>query len=605
VKIKLDLSKFKLKHKDEKTATLIHPEGHIFKIAVNALHPENRKHLEGIEKHEPKPAVMADGGKVKADEPGSASPQNPMPPMPKAKAMMADGGDPAEQIPSAEISPMPVPTVPEPNATPVSLDLNNTPMASPEQFAQNQQALPPEAQQAMQAPQSPASAPQAQQPGVQQPSEAPKPNPEVQGIAKSITDGAVTQTALQNPHDPYGNETYNKAYVAGLAEQKQGLNTATAGLAQQGAAQAEAADASIKAIQENKQTYDDHFKTLDNERQAFQQDIINGHIDPNRYLGSMSTGDRIQSAVGLILGGIGSAHTGGSNPALDFLNKQIDRDIDVQKADLGKKESLLQFNMRQFGNLRDATDMTRVMQMDMVSQQLKAAAARTEGTLAKAHATQAAGQLDMQAAPIVSNIAMRRSLLGNGSGSDAPPENKIRALIQNPVEQDKYNAELKSAKIAAKTRDNLLEAYDKVAKLQTFSERFGSPFQSSRQIDALVEPLVAALSKETAGKYTETDAKAIKALFTKLRDNPETVGKNRVALDKITSEKMEYPMLTPLGIDPMKLSRYGSNGTGSPEQQASRQALNPQQQSFLDWARKNPSNEKAKAIIENLKKLTQ
>jgi len=53
------------------------------------------------------------------------------------------------------------------------------------------------------------------------------------------------------------------------------------------------------------------------------------------------------------------------------LNRQIDRDIDAQKATLGRKESLLSANMRQFGNLHDATQMTKVMQTDIVSNQLK------------------------------------------------------------------------------------------------------------------------------------------------------------------------------------------------------------------------------------------
>ena len=52
MKMKVDLSKFKLKHKDDKSATLIHPDGHEFKVAINALHPLNRKNLENLEPHQ-------------------------------------------------------------------------------------------------------------------------------------------------------------------------------------------------------------------------------------------------------------------------------------------------------------------------------------------------------------------------------------------------------------------------------------------------------------------------------------------------------------------------------------------------------------------------
>ena len=59
--MKVDLSKFKLKSRDEHTATLTHPDGHEVKIAIKALHPMNRQNLDNLK--------MADGGEIKQSNP--------------------------------------------------------------------------------------------------------------------------------------------------------------------------------------------------------------------------------------------------------------------------------------------------------------------------------------------------------------------------------------------------------------------------------------------------------------------------------------------------------------------------------------------------------
>lgn len=46
--MRLNLSKFKLKHNDGKTAILIHPAGHEMRVAVRALHPDSRKELDSV-----------------------------------------------------------------------------------------------------------------------------------------------------------------------------------------------------------------------------------------------------------------------------------------------------------------------------------------------------------------------------------------------------------------------------------------------------------------------------------------------------------------------------------------------------------------------------
>jgi hypothetical protein len=125
---------------------------------------------------------------------------------------------------------------------------------------------------------------------------------------------------------------------------------------------------------------------LEQERQRLMRDLADGHIDPNHFMGSMDTSSKVTTAIGLILGGMGGGLTGQGNPVQAFLDKQIDRDIQAQQANLNKKESLLSANLKQFGNLRDATEMTRVMMMDGVKLGLQKAAAQAQDPIAKARA---------------------------------------------------------------------------------------------------------------------------------------------------------------------------------------------------------------------------
>ncbi len=240
--------------------------------------------------------------------------------------------------------------------------------------------------------------------------------------------------------DPYGNEAYLQAYGQGIQEKRMGLGSEAQALGAEGAQQAQALQQQAATQQHIVKNYTDHYQDLDNERKAFQSDYQNQHIDPQHYLNSMGTAGKISTAIGLVLGGMGSAVTHQENPVLKMLNANIDRDIESQKAEMGKKDNLLNANMRQFGNLRDATDMTRVMQSDIIANKLRAAAATAMSPLAQANALKMAGDLDMQSAPVLSQIALRKTMLnslGDAQNNPAQMGQVIQAMRQMSPEMAK------------------------------------------------------------------------------------------------------------------------------------------------------------------------
>lgn len=157
------------------------------------------------------------------------------------------------------------------------------------------------------------------------------------------------------------------------------------------------------------------------------KDILNNHINPNQYLENMSTGKKISTAIGLVLGGMGAATAGGSNPAMDFLNKQIERNLQAQQANISNKHNLLSALERQYGDKMTAANMFRAIDANVMASKMEQAGLQSQGTLANAGFLKSVGDLKYQAGMFqrtaqLSNL--RASVRGTdpGMGKDARAE---------------------------------------------------------------------------------------------------------------------------------------------------------------------------------------
>lgn len=409
----------------------------------------------------------------------------------------------------------------------------------------------PPAPQQTQAPAQPAE-PFAPTPGIG--GQAPLPTPQPQMTS------AQSPQQPSGPNDPFGTEAYYKSLAKGIGEQKAGINQQAGAEGQLGQQQSDTLSQNVAQQQIQQRTYQDHFNQLDAERQAFQQDINNQHIDPKHYLNSMGTGQKIATGIGLILGGMGGGLTHQQNPALMFLENQINKDIDAQKANLGKTENLLSANMRQFGNLRDATDMTRVMQSDIISNQLKQEAAKAQSPLAKARALQAIGTIDANNAQALSQIAMRRTLLSGANNGRVDPAAVVNMIIPEH-QRAEANKELTTAQNMGQARDNLMSAFNQLTGINTVGQRITSPIQTSKQVEAIKGPLLAQLVKDSEGRITPQDVPMIESLFPAPGDDQRTNAIKRQRLAQFVSEKMHFPILHTYGIDPTRNSgRFNNQG---------------------------------------------
>lgn len=433
--MKFDLSKFKKIQEDEHTAVMQHPHGHHVVIAKHILSPAMHAQLKKLPIHkqgggevEDSDDDQGDGGKLDIE----AIPETQKPleieeiPQEEAPGLQtADQGQPGQSSQAGELG---VPGG-------VSVDWN-APAPQNTKGLENF-SLPP----------------------------APKGQPPIQVPGQDLSG---MQKAMNEVTGGY----YGEANARGKLAQSEGQTAAQ----------------TATDLQNLQAKYQANYAELNNHIDEVMKDYANGHIQPNHYVESMDTPRKVSTAIGLILGGMGGGLTRQGNPALDFLNKQIDRDIGAQQQELGKKANILTANFHKFGNLRDATEMTRAMLMGINAAKFQAAGAQAQGDIARGIAAQHAGAYKMQMIPQLQGIAWRQTLMNQlkqdvPGGPNNTPDQGARMLgimrMMDPQRakemETRYvpNAGFAQVPVDPKTRAELAarqDLNDQVGKLRAFAK---------------------------------------------------------------------------------------------------------------------------------------
>lgn len=257
-----------------------------------------------------------------------------------------------------------------------------------------------------------------------------------QASIPSIMPEAAKATAGKGPADNL--DDTEKMMRAGYAAKMGGIKAEADARGALGKAESDAINKNMTDQQEAMSSFKQHYNDLEKERQGHMADIRAGYINPDLYWTGDKNGNgshsRIMTGIGMILAGFNPSDK--PNAAIDFLKHQMDANIDAQKANLNSKQNLLAENLKQFGNLKDATAMTKVMQSDILSNQLMQAAATAKNPIAQAEAQKAAGQLQLESAPVMQQFAIRRAMLGlanspaNGNPSDTGAQEQMISYLR-------------------------------------------------------------------------------------------------------------------------------------------------------------------------------
>jgi len=285
----LDLSRFKKLASDKKTTTLRHSKGHELRIAHSSLSPEMRTQIESLKCAQCDCVGCNCGGAVKMAKGGSVP--------------YAGAGDTFENTPHSP--------VPETDRVQTAFPRSSFEEESLPGTLTNEQWN------AHQAP--PAPGPYDVSQSYQD---------QGQGIAK----GKPSDTAYQPPATP------DLSQLSGQVAVPSNINAPNDGAAP--APEQAAAFPSVPFTQNEPLPVDPDLPAkveqhLNQQSEMFANELAAGHIHPKTIsdlYGSKDTLGKIGMIFGLMVSGAGSGLAHQTNAALDLINKELDRDLEAQKA---------------------------------------------------------------------------------------------------------------------------------------------------------------------------------------------------------------------------------------------------------------------------------
>lgn len=229
----------------------------------------------------------------------------------------------------------------------------------------------------------------------------------------------IEQQTAPSPQVASGGKGFDasKQMSRGVANQIAGTKAEAAAVGDQGMREADVLNDQIN----NQKVLQDHFQqqyqALEKERQGHIADIQKGYINPDKYWTgyTLPNGEKVEghskvsAGIGILLAGFNPA--GRPNAALDMLEKQRDQSIEAQKQNLQSDHNLLAANMRQFGNLNDATNMTKVMMNDALVNKMTEVASMSKDPIAQARAQEAIGKIQFDSADKQRKVNISQTLM--------------------------------------------------------------------------------------------------------------------------------------------------------------------------------------------------
>lgn len=233
-------------------------------------------------------------------------------------------------------------------------------------------------------------------------------------------------------------------------------------------------------------------KTLDAEHAKLTKDFMDQKIDPRSVWHKMGTGEKVTAALAMILSGIGSGLAGGPNLAMKVLEDAQNRDIEAQKAELGKKQNLLSMNLKKYGDLETAYNATRLQQNAMMTADLQRIAATTNSEVTKANAQKAIGMLNMDRDQKFAQIEQQMNLRDIESGKTKVlksqygqlPEHLQKKAVGVPGSERLYFTDEKSAEKAREATVAAQETEAAMKEAEDFQSKSGrvlNPFSDANK----------------------------------------------------------------------------------------------------------------------------
>lgn len=376
-------------------------------------------------------------------------------------------------------------------------------------------------------------------------------------------------------------------------------------------------------IQLARQQYEESARALEKERNSLREEIKNSKIE-NPWDQKSGT-QKLFAAIAVGLGGFGAAATGSQNYALDIINKDIQRNIDLQKEAINKKKgdladvnNELSLARQKYGDEKLAELEVNTLQRQAIDDQLRVIESQTENKEALANIQFLRGQNAMQLDQLKDESLKRKQELLKGGieiqtalGKGAEPEKEVleRFVPGVGVALDKESAKTLREEGAAVYEsiplvDNLLSLNE-----QTF--RSLNPTERAK-INQQVALLTGKLRIPVVGPGAFTD-KEREFIANEIVGNPAAIfafdSTNKAKLEQLKSilKRSREEKIAAYGARPFSASEqaYNDRLLGRPASASSannsgsqKEQIQQLKQQYIQRLQANPNDSQAKQRLQ-------
>lgn len=364
--------------------------------------------------------------------------------------------------------------------------------------------------------------------------------PETTGLPGYLSQ---TQQFMQPQQQPQAGlpSDYTKAFN----EIQQGTLQQAQAHADAATQQAQVYEEQMKELQLNEIARKAQADAVMNDINKIQNDVMTQKIDPTRIWSNMSTGNRVLAGISIFLGGVAGGMQGTDNRALGIIQDAVNKDIDAQKADMGKKQNMLSVNMAKYNNINDAAAATKAQLLSITQAQINQAAAKMGSKQALAAAQVANGQIDLQKAQLIGQISTSQAAaakLNNPAGISPKDVMKLNqdirsTLVQMPNGNYIPAFDKESARAVKTTQEEMYPIKSLMSEASKLMDQGGTLPLSRRNAEASrIEKniLIELKNLKKLGQLTEGDMGIIEPLLPSLGDFFQ--GKSRDAISSINRQ---------------------------------------------------------------------
>jgi hypothetical protein len=212
---------------------------------------------------------------------------------------------------------------------------------------------------------------------------------------------------------------------------------------------------------------------------------------------------------------------------------------------MNNKHNLMSALNAQFGNIREASTMTKAIYSEMYANQLQQAAAKVGTPMAIAQAQQAIGQLKLKYGPEMQQMALQQTVR---QGVQQGAVDRAQA-IPFMVPKEQQTAALKehgNSQAAKLNEEKLMQAFDNSAKENTVM-RTGAGLRTPGEVMDM-ENLFLPMIHDAEGKVSEFEHTTLKQLIPKPGDTDSKIAIKREALQHFIDAKKATPTLDAFGL---------------------------------------------------------